>query len=113
MRVRLLHLLTGLLVFLAGCTSWGRLADGQPLPATGTVQLWSGGKARLVHAANVAGDTLKARASPPDTSGLALPLAAIDSIRIQRVDPGKAVIVGSGVAIVLLLAYLDGLQGLR
>jgi hypothetical protein len=42
-----------------------------------------------------------------------MPLTAVDSLRIQHVDAGKAVIVGSGVAIVLFLAYLDGLQGMR
>ncbi len=113
MRFRSFHLLTGALAFSAGCTSWSRLGDGRPVPASGTVQLWSGGEPRLVHATKVTGDTLTARASLPDTGRLTVPLAAIDSVRIQRVDPGKTVIVGSGVAIVLLLAYLGGLQGLR
>ena len=106
-------LLFGLLTFTTGCTSWSRLADEQPVPPRGQVQVWSGGEARLVHTARVVGDTFKAHAPPPDTSGIVMPLTAIDSLRIQHVDPGKAVIVGSGVAIVLFLAYLDGLQGMR
>jgi hypothetical protein len=112
MRFHSFHLLTGLLVFSAGCTSWSRLTDAQPMPG-GTVQLWSGGEPRLVREAKVAGDILMARAALPDTARLAVPLSAIDSVRIQRGDPGKAVIVGSGIAIVLLLAYAQGLQGME
>ena len=112
MRFHSFHLLSGLLVFSGGCTSWSRLTDGQPVPS-GTVQLWSGGEPRLVRAATVAGDTLMARAALPDTGRLAVPLSAIDSVRIQRGDPGKVVILGSGLAIVLLLAFAQGLQGME
>jgi hypothetical protein len=37
----------------------------------------------------------------------------IDSLRTQTVDPGKMLIVGTGVAIALALWYAQGLAGNR
>ena len=102
-----------LLACLAGCTSWTRLPETRPVPAQGTVQVWSGGHSAPLRDPQLVGDSLVGRAPLPDTSLSAVPVAGIDSIRIQTADPGKTLIVGTGVAIALLLVYLQGLRGLE
>lgn len=114
MRVRPVWLgLNALLACLAGCTSWARLPETRPVPARGTVQVWSSGHAALLRDPQVVRDSLVGRAPLPDTSQSAVPLAGVDSVRIQTADPGKTLIVGTGVAMALLLAYLQGLRGLE
>jgi len=105
--------LSASMVLLAGCTSWARLPDGRPLPARGTVQVWSGGQAAFLRDPQAVGDSLVGQGPLPDTARRIVPLATIDSLRIQTADMGKSLIVGSGVAILLGLAYLQNLQGLE
>jgi hypothetical protein len=102
-----------LLCQLLGCTSWTRLAETRPLPTRGTVQVWSQGHPALLRDPRVVRDSLVGRAPLPDTSRSVLPLEQIDSIRVQAADEGKVLIVGTGIAILALLLYAQGLQGMR
>ena len=77
----------------------------------GTVQVWSAGQDILLRDPHRVGDSLVGHRPLPDTR--TVPLTAIDSLRIQTTDVGKRVIVGSGVALVVLLAYSQGLQGMK
>ena len=105
--------LTTFLVCAAGCTSWEHLPESQPVPARGTLQVWSNGQVTLMRDPEAKGDFLVGRAWLPDSTPPMVPLSTIDSIRVQTTDAGKSIVVGSGVSIVLLLAYLQGLRGLE
>jgi hypothetical protein len=114
MSARLIQLgLTAVVTCAAGCTSWSRLADGRPVPARGTVQVWSAGQDILLRDPHSVGDSLVGHRPLPDTTRRTVALTAIDSLRIQTTDVGKAVIVGTGVALAVLLAYSQGLQGMK
>jgi len=56
------------------------------------------------------GDSLEGQAPLPDTARRTVASSSIDSLRIQTTDAGKTLIVGTGVAIALLLAYTQGLN---
>ena len=90
-----------------GCTGWSRLSDSQPVPSRGTVQVWSQGQEILLRDPRTVGDSLVGRAPDPDTTRFTVALSAIDSLRTQTIDFGKALIVGTGatIAVVLLYAY--------
>jgi hypothetical protein len=94
-----------------GCTSWSRLNQNQPVPARGTVQVWSGGQEIVLWDSRTVGDSLVGRAPHPDTTRTAVALSAIDSLRTQQIDMGKTLIVGTGVALALLYAYAQGFGG--
>lgn len=100
--------ITALLACVAGCTSWSRLNERQPVPARGTIQVWSAGGPILIREARTLGDSLLGRGAEPDTTSHSIALASIDSVRIQTVDMGKVLIVGTGVGIALLLAAASG-----
>ena len=102
----------GWLTVSAGCTSWSRIGDRQPVPSRGTVQVWSAGTDLLLRDARTVGDSLVGRAPLPDTTRRAVPLMAIDSVRMQSTDMGKTLIVSSAAAIAVLLAYSSGLGGM-
>lgn len=93
-----------LLISLAGCTSWSRVPESRPVPARGTIQVWSAGQPVLLREARMVDDSLVGRAALPDTTRRSVALASIDSVRAQDFDMGKALIVGTGVGIALLLA---------
>jgi hypothetical protein len=101
------------LIACLGCTSWTRLPDSRPVPARGMVQVWSGGQPSILRDPHPVGDSLVGRGPSPDTTRRTLLLTKIDSVRTQTPDLGKTLIVGSGLTIVLLLAYLQGLRGLE
>jgi hypothetical protein len=94
-----------------GCTSWSRLSDSQPVPSRGTVQVWSQGQEILLRDPRTVGDSLVGRAPDPDTTRLTVALSVIDSLRTQTFDMGKALIVGTGVALALLYAYASNVGG--
>jgi hypothetical protein len=96
--------IAALLISLAGCTSWSRLPESRPVPARGTIQVWSAGEPVLLREARTVDDSLVGRAALPDTTRQSVALASIDSVRAQDFDMGKALIVGTGVGIALLLA---------
>jgi hypothetical protein len=96
--------IAALLISLAGCTSWSRLPENRTVPARGTIQIWSAGEPVLLREAQTVDDSLVGRAALPDTTRRSGALASIDSVRAQDFDMGKALIVGTGVAIALLLA---------
>ena len=93
-----------LLISLAGCTSWSRLPESRPVPTRGTIQVWSAGELVVLREARTVDDSLVGRAALPDTTQRSVALASSDSVRAQDFDMGKALIVGTGVAIALLLA---------
>jgi len=107
MRARLLHLglAPAFVSSVLGCTSWSRLSDSQPVPSRGTVQVWSQGQEILLRDPRTVGDSLVGRAPDPDTTRYAVALSAIDSLRTQTIDIGKALIVGTGVTIAFTLLY--------
>jgi hypothetical protein len=94
---------------VAGCTSWSRLPKGQPVPARGTIQVWSAGQDLLLREAKTLGDSLVGRRATPDTARSSVALENIDSLRVQTTDLGKTLIVGTGVAIALVFAVAEGL----
>jgi hypothetical protein len=97
----------------AGCTSWSRLNQNAPVPARGTVQVWSAGQEILLRDPKMVGDSLVGHRALPDTARAAVALNAIDSVRAQTTDMGKVLIVGTGVALAVLLVYAEGLEGMR
>jgi hypothetical protein len=97
----------------AGCTSWSRLDQNDVVPARGTVQIWSPGQPMLLRDPQIVGDSLVGHRPLPDTTRSAVALTTIDSIRVQTTDVGKSFIVGTGVAIAVLLAYTQGLEGME
>lgn len=90
---------------LLGCTSWSRLSDSQPVPSRGTVQVWSQGQKILLRDSHTMGDSLVGQAPYPDTTRVTVALSAIDSLRTQTTDTGKALIAGTGVTIAFVLLY--------
>jgi hypothetical protein len=115
MRARLVQLGVTVLVTYAaaGCTSWSRLNQSVPVPARGTVQVWSSGQRILLRDPETVGDSLVGRRPLPDTVRSAVALTTIDSVRVQTTDMGKVLIVGTGVAIALMLAYAEEFEGNR
>jgi hypothetical protein len=105
-------ILTALIIGAAGgCTSWSRLNDGRPVPARGTIQVWSDGQDILLRDARSVGDSLVGQDPLPDTTRRTVALTTIDSVRIETIDAGKVLIVGSAVTIALLWASLQGIGG--
>jgi hypothetical protein len=97
----------------AGCTSWTRLNQSAPVPARGTVQVWTAGQDILLRDPETVGDSLMGHRPLPDTTRRAVALTTIDSLRVQTTDLGKTLIVGTGVGLALLLAYAEGFEGMR
>ena len=83
------------------------------VPARGTVQVWSAGADILLRDPTPLGDSLVGRGPWPDTTRRAVALTSIDSLRVETIDAGKVVIVGSGVAMAMLLAIAQGFQGME
>ena len=111
MRARLVQLgLTAVAICAGGCTSWSRLSDCRPVPARGTVQVWSAGQEILLREPQRVGDSLVGREPPPDTTRRTVALKRIDSLRVQSTDMGKVLIVGTGVSLALLYAWAQGLN---
>lgn len=104
---------TALVTCAMGCTSWSRLNDSQPVPARGTVQVWSAGHDILLRDPRTVGDSLVGHAPWPDTTRQTVALTTIDSLRIQDTDMGKTLIVGTGVAMLVLFTYAQGLRGMN
>ena len=102
--------LAALVVCAGGCTSWSRLSDSRPVPARGTVQVWSAGQEILLRETHRVGDSLIGLEPLPDTTRRTLGLKSIDSLRVQTIDMGKVVIVGTGVSLALLLTWAQGLN---
>lgn len=112
MRARLVQLgLTAFVAAAAGCTSWSRLPESQPVPSRGTVQVWSAGQDILLRDARRLGDSLVGHGQIPDTTRWTVALSDIDSLRTQTTDLGKTLIIGTGVAMALVFAYAQGLGG--
>jgi chromosome condensin MukBEF ATPase and DNA-binding subunit MukB len=82
------------------------------VPARGTVQVWTAGQELLLRDAHRVGDSLVGYRPYADTARSAVALGSVDSLRVQSTDLGKTLIVGTGVAIALVLAYAEGLQGM-
>lgn len=95
--------LLALVAFAAGCTSWSRLGDSRPVPARGTIQVWSAGQPVLLREPRATDDSLVGRGAEPDTTRYSFALGSIDSARVHDFDMGKALIVGTGVGIAALL----------
>ena len=68
------------------------------------VQVWSAGEDILLRDARRLRDSLVGRRPLPDTTRRAVALSDIDSVRTQATDPGKMLIVGTGVAIAVVFA---------
>ena len=67
----------------------------------------------MLREAKTSGDSLVGRVPAPDTTRRAFPLATVDSVRMKDIDMGKVVIVATGAAIALALAYASGFQGME
>jgi hypothetical protein len=80
------------------------------VPARGTVQVWSSGQAILLRDPKTVGDSLVGPKQLPDSTPHAVALTAIDSVRVQDTDPGKMLIVGTGVGLAVLYAFVQGLN---
>jgi hypothetical protein len=75
-------------------------------PPRGTVQVWSSGQAILLRDPKTVGDSVVGLEPLPDSTRHAVALTAIDSLRVQEMDPGKMLIVGTGVGLAVLYAYV-------
>lgn len=112
MHARLVRLsLAAVVVSAAACTSWSRVPNDQPVPSRGTVQVWSAGQEVLLRDPRTEGDSLVGRQPLPDTTRRAVALSAIDSLRAQTFDPGKVLIVGTGVAMAVVYAVASSWGG--
>ncbi len=84
-----------------------------PIPERQRFQVWSHGQQQLVHGVRFEGDTLRyvIYFRPPDCDSCAVhvPMAAVDSIRVERVDRTRTDILnfsGFVLTVVSLLFYL-------
>jgi len=82
------------------------------LPAA-RCRVWSANQAILLRDMQTVGDSLVGHRPVPETARVAVARTTIDSIRVQTTDIGKSLIVGTGVAIAVLLAYTQGLQDME
>lgn len=102
-------LLAALLV--SACGGWQRLPDLSPdtLPRRQQVQLWSGGQARVLHAVRIDSDSIHGVPFqlPPtcDSCRVAIPLAAVDSLRLGNQEAPAIVLIGSGLLVFLFLVH--------
>ncbi len=96
-----------------GCTSWSRLEQNGVVPSRGTLQVWRASQAILLRDAQTVGDSLVGHRPVPETDRVAVARTSIDSIRVQTTDIGKSLVMGTGVAIAVLLAYTQGLEDME
>jgi hypothetical protein len=112
MRARLVRLCVIAWIMCAGaCTSWSRVADNEPVPARGTIQVWSAGRNTLLHKTRTLGDSLAGKRPAPDTTRVAVALSAIDSLRTQTPDFGKMFVLGVGVGVAVFYAIVHSPAG--
>ena len=103
--------LFALVMSTAGCTSWSRLPESRPVPSRGSVQVWRAGRGNILYDARRLGDSLVGQGPYPDTTRRTVALSDIDSLRTQTFDPGKMLIVGTGVAMAVVFAFAQSLGG--
>ena len=103
--------LAAIVMLLSGCTSWFRLTDSRPVPARGTIQVWSAGQKILLRDARTVGDSLEGEGAHPDTTQRSIAMSEIDSIRTQTIDPGKMLIVGTGLAVAVVFVVASSFSG--
>jgi len=70
-------------------------------------------QAILLRDTQTMGDSLVGHRPVPESARVAVARTTIDSIRVQTTDIGKSLIVGTGVAIAVLLAYTQGLEDME
>jgi hypothetical protein len=97
-------------LLVSGCTSWTGRALTQPLPAAAPVQVWRAGHALELQQVRLAPDSLSGVPAAPGAERVAIPCAAIDSVRVRRFDLGKTVLVVGG-AVPAALSMLMWLVG--
>jgi len=96
----------------SACGGWQRLPDLSPdtLPARQQIQLWSRGQVRVLHAVQIDGDSIRGvpfQLSPAcDSCRVAMPLAAVDSLRTGNQETPAMVLIGSGVLVFLFLVHM-------
>lgn len=99
--------ITVLAFCLTGCHYWlnDPAALTQPIPERDRVEIWTRGQSYEAHGVRTRGDSLRFVPywRPPDCDSCAtiLPLAAVDSIRVQRPDETRTAITA-----VLVTAYV-------
>jgi hypothetical protein len=103
--------LAAIVVVVSGCTTWSRLQEPRPVPARGPVQVWSGGQDIVLYEVRRLGDSLVGQGVHPDTTRQTVALSAIDSLRTQEFDPGKMLIIGTGVAMAVVFYVASNLGG--
>jgi len=96
----------------SACGGWERLPDLSPdtLPPRQQVQLWSGGQVRVLHSVQIDGDSIRGvpfQLSPAcDSCRVAIPLAAVDSLRAGDQETPAIALIGSGLLVFLLLVHM-------
>ena len=99
----------------SACGGWQRLDDLTPdtLPQRQQVQVWSAGKARVLHAVRIGGDSITGvpfQLSPTcDSCRVAIPRADVDSLRVGDQEAPAIITIGLGIA--LFLALVASLAG--
>jgi len=93
----------------SGCAEWQRLPELSPdtLPQRRQIQVWSGGRVRLLHAVRIGADSIAGVPFqlPPscDSCRVAIPVASVDSLRWGNQEAPAMVLIGAGIAVFLFL----------
>jgi hypothetical protein len=99
-------------VALLGCTPWARIPAPAPaaLPPTTTLQVWLAGQAIVLREVTVTPDSIRGRpvhsAKPLSAALVAIPRAAVDSVRLLLRDTQNSF--GAGA----LLGLVAGVAGI-
>ena len=93
------RLLPALLLAVTACTTWGHARVdvlAQPVPERRPLEVWSGGRRYDVHGVRVVGDSvvMVPHWKPPecDSCRIALPRAAVDSVRVRVTSPSRTIV---------------------
>jgi len=102
---------------VSGCAGWTRVESLEPdsLPPGQDVQVWTGRKARVLHGVTIGQDSI--RGIPfqlplsCDTCRVAVPLAAVDSVRVgSEAQNGFLWVAGVGGVLLVIAAIIEGLK---
>ena len=93
----------------SACGGWQRIPEVAPdtLPQRRQVQVWSGGRVRVLHAVRLGADSIRGVPFqlPPscDSCRVSIPRASVDSLRWGDQEGPALWLIGAGIAVFLFL----------
>ena len=101
-------LAASIVVAQSGCTSWSRAPDSSPTPQGERRQIWRSGAVLILDKVFLSSDSLVGESLDSAKTRIAVARKDVDSMRVQRVDSGKVIILGTGLAILLYFIRFAG-----